>query len=298
MKIMARALIFVLCSTCWFLVLADSHVNPTGAYRSTSLTSNLHLLQGKGGNIVLMTGNQGLVLVDAGYREMTAALKNELDKHGGLDKLSYVINTHWHGDHTQGNYALGDHALIVAHNNVRKRLLSKQEIALFKMASAPFPESALPEITYDRVLTLSINNQQLKVVHYENGHTDGDSVVFFEDENVVHMGDHYFSGMFPFVDVGTGGSAVGMANNIKQILPLLKGDTQVVPGHGALSNKAALVEYVEMLIGTTDEVRAMKVKGLTLEAMQSQGLSSKWKKWGGGFISEETWISIVRKSLK
>lgn len=279
--------------------LAEKHGHKAEApsYRSMSVTDQLLLLQGKGGNVALLTGEQGLLMVDDDYQSLSDALKAELAKHGGLDKLTYIINTHWHGDHTQGNLALGEFAQIVAHDNVRSRLMTKQEIKLFKMVSEPYPEVALPSITYDRTLTLHINGETVHLVHYAGGHTDGDTVVFFKKANAVHMGDHFFNGFYPFVDVESGGSVVRMAENIKALLNVVDDETKIIPGHGPLATKADLKAFHEMLVGTTAEVKTMKAQGMNLGQIQLKGLDKRWDSWANGFLPTRVWIGIVYASL-
>ena len=276
---------------------AEKHHKKSPSFKSTKLTSNIFMLQGKGGNLGLIKGKQGILLIDADYKDMSEALKDELTKHGGVNKLSYLINTHWHGDHTQGNLSLGHHAQIIAHDNVRARLLTKQEIKLFKMVSKPYPKHALPSITYEKRLSLHINNEDIEVVHFPNGHTDGDSVVFFKKSNVVHMGDHFFSGFYPFVDVSHGGNVLNMAKNVKSILSMVDSKTKIIPGHGPLSNKKDLRDFYDMLIGTSAEVKAMMDKGLSLDEIKDKGLSKKWNPWTKGFLSSKVWIGIIHSSL-
>jgi len=277
---------------------ADKHHDKSPTFKSTQLTDNIFMLQGKGGNLGLIKGKDGLLLIDADYKVMSDALKTELAKHGGVEKLSYLINTHWHGDHTQGNHALGHHAKIISHDNVRKRLSRREEIKLFKMISEPYPEHALPSVTYDSRLSLHINNEELNVVHFPGGHTDGDSVVFFKHANIVHMGDHFFSGFFPFVDVDHGGNVLVMAKNIKTILGMIDNKTKIIPGHGPLSNKADLQAFHNMLIETSAEVKAMKDNGMSLKEMHAKGLSKKWDSWAAkSFFPTKVWIDIVHSSL-
>ena len=157
------------------VVNAENHHKKSPSFTSTKLTKNIFMLQGKGGNLGLIKGKQGILLIDADYKVMSKALKSELAKYGGVNKLTYLINTHWHGDHTQGNFSLGHHAKIIAHDNVRARLLTTQEIKLFNMVSKPYPKHALPSITYEKKLSLHINNEDIEVIHFPNGHTDGDS---------------------------------------------------------------------------------------------------------------------------
>jgi len=279
-------------------VYAESHHSESPKFKTTKLTDNIWMLQGKGGNIAVLSGKQGILMIDADYRNMSAALKQALKPFGGEQKLAYIINTHWHGDHTQGNKIFGKHANIVAHDNVRARLLTTQEVKLFKMVSKPYPVHAVPSITYDKSMRLYINDQKVNIVHYANGHTDGDSIVFFEKANVVHMGDHHFSGFFPFVDIDTGGNVLTMAANVKKVLALINDKTKVIPGHGPLSNKADLKAFYDMLIGTSNEVKAMKDKGKSLAEIQKAGLSKRWDEWTDGFLSTEVWIGIVYNSLK
>ena len=210
--------------------------------------------------------------------------------------LQYVLNTHWHGDHTQGNKALGHQATIVAHDNVYKRLNSKQEVKLFNMVSEPYPKHALPDITFDHQMTLHFNNHAIKVKHLPNGHTDGDSVVIFKDLNIIHMGDHFFNGFYPFVDVDSGGRVRGVAKNVTRLLKQIDDKTMIVPGHGPVASKNDLIAFRDMLLGTANEVEAM-MKDMSLEKIQAAGLRAQWDDWQDGFLNEATWIKIVFDSL-
>ncbi|MCK9504489.1 MAG: MBL fold metallo-hydrolase [Porticoccaceae bacterium] len=269
--------------------------NPS--FSRSVVTGSIEMLSGKGGNIGVLKGEDGLLLIDDDYADMTPALETALQELGGVESVIYLINTHWHGDHTGGNELLGSHALIVAHDNVRKRLTTEQEVKLFNMKTQPYPEKALPEITYSQVITLHFGGEEVEIVHYPSGHTDGDSVVFFKNSNVVHMGDHFFNGIFPFVDVDNGGNVENMANNVKAILAQIDGDTKVIPGHGALGDKKDLQAFYDMLVGTTAEVKAMMAEGLDLAAIQERGLSEQWQPWTKGFLSTEVWIGIIHASL-
>ena len=275
---------------------ADHHPE-TKLFKTIPLSAHIFMLQGKGGNIALITGEQGLVLIDADYAEMSEALAGELKKYGGLEQVRYLINTHWHGDHTQGNEMIGQYAPIIAHDNVRSRLLTRQEIKQFGMVSEPYVSHAVPSITYNKSLTLTVNGETLEIVHFANGHTDGDSIVFLKQSNIVHMGDHFFSGFYPFVDVGTGGNVRTMADNVAAVLDRIDDDTVVIPGHGPLSSKADLEAFHEMLVGTTAEVEAMLAAGMTIKQIQAEGLSLEWEDWAIGFISTDTWIAIIAASL-
>lgn len=277
------------------LVVAEEHHSDKKIFSVAEIKPGFHFLQGKGGNILLSDGKDGLLIVDSDYSEMTPALEDTLGKYEG--SLKYVLNTHWHGDHTQGNQVLGHQAEIVAHDNVYTRLSSRQEVKLFNMVSEPYESHALPNITFDQSLTLRFNGETIKALHVPNGHTDGDSIIFFKNANIVHMGDHYFNGMFPFVDVDSNGSVHGVADNIEKMLHKIDEKTVVVPGHGPISNKKELMAFREMLMGTADEIDTMMNNSMTLEAIQEKGLSEQWEAWGNGFLSEKVWISIVHSSL-
>ena len=277
-------------------VAGDHHHSPL-EFSSEAVTENIIMLQGKGGNIGLLTGEQGLLMVDDDYGEMSQALSSALEAYGGEKQLTYIINTHWHGDHTQGNKVFGQFAPIVAHDNVRQRLLTRNEVKLFGLVSEPYEAPALPSITYQQQLTLYINSEQVQLLYLGHGHTDGDSIVWFKSANVIHMGDFFFNGFFPFVDLAHGGNVLTLAKNIEKLLPDMPDDIRIIPGHGPLASKADLQAYVDMLKGTSAEVQALKAKGLSLSAIQQQGLSDQWAPWTDGFISVPVWIEIVYSSL-
>ncbi len=288
----------ILCAL--FALSLNAHSN-NGAgsqkYKSEKLSKNIFMLRGKGGNIVLLKGSDGLLLIDDDYKDLSTELKKEITHHGKVDSLKYLINTHWHGDHTGGNIELGKYTTIVAHDNVRKRLSTKQEVKLFKMVSKPYPKNALPSLTYSNTMNIYFNEEEINIIHYSYGHTDGDSVVLFKKSNIIHMGDLYFAGMFPFVDVGTGGDVLQMAKNVNIILNKIDDSTKVVPGHGKLSNKKELNEFYKMLVGTYNEVNHMVSNGDKLEIIKKKGLSKKWAKWNVGFLKEDVWIGIIYQSI-
>jgi glyoxylase-like metal-dependent hydrolase (beta-lactamase superfamily II) len=180
---------------------------------------------------------------------------------------------------------------------VRSRLLSAQEVKLFNMKSGPYPEQALPSVTYKKSLSLHMNGEHVELMHLANGHTDGDSVVFFRNANAVHMGDLFFNGFFPFVDVGSGGNVFTFTNNVATVIELINDNTKVIPGHGPLANKRDLHDFHTMLKATSSVVRTMAEEGKSLEQIQAAGLGSKWDSWTKGFLSEKVWISIIYSSL-
>lgn len=293
----AKASMIAIALTCSLTAQAENHHAPPKSFKSQAVTDQITMLQGRGGNVAVLAGDQGLLMVDDDYKDMSPALQKALQAFGGEDKLTYIVNTHWHGDHTQGNHHFGHHAQIIAHDNVRARLLTSQEVKLFNMVTEPYPEHALPSITYKERMKLHMNGEEVSLIHLPGGHTDGDTIIHFQKANVVHMGDNFFNGFFPFVDVQNGGNVLKMAENIGQVIDMIDENTKIIPGHGPLSNKTELIEFKAMLEGTSAEVQALKAKGMNLGAIQAAGLSDKWTEWTDGFLSETVWIGIVYASL-
>src|ERR1044072_1204729 len=202
--------------------------------KATKVAGNVYMLEGAGGNIGVSVGDDGLLIVDDQFAPLSdkirAALKGIADK-----KLKFILNTHWHGDHTGGNVAFGAEATIIAHDNVRKRLATEQKSTVFNSTTPPSPKEALPVITFDQTLTVHFNGEDIRAIHYPRGHTDGDSVIFFSASNVVHLGDDFFAGRFPFVDLESGGSVEGLVKNIGELINKIPADAKLSPGHGAIS---------------------------------------------------------------
>jgi cyclase len=267
----------------------------------TPLKGALYLLQGRGGNVVASLGEDGILIIDDDYAQYASpyqqALNNLRPGSGEAQTPSFVINTHWHGDHTGSNEFWAERgSVIVAHNNVRLRMSSGQEMKALGTVVEPSPLSALPVVTYGDSLVLHFNGDEIEVQHFPRGHTDGDSTVFFSKENVVHMGDHFFKDAFPFIDLGSGGSVAGYLANIETLLTRVDHSTVIIPGHGAVANKADLERYYEMLVTTTVAVKAALASGQSPAQVIEQGLGDKWSSWGQGFINEEMWISTLAAS--
>lgn len=263
--------------------------------KATHVAGNVHMLEGSGGNIGVSIGPDGMLIVDDQFAPLAEKIEKALQGLGD-GKLKFVLNTHWHGDHVGGNAHFGRKATIIAHQNVRKRLASKQ--MLFDRETGPLPKEALPVITFDESLTIHFNDEEIKVIHYPHGHTDGDSVIFFTKSNVVHLADLFFNGMFPFVDIDHGGSVQGLIHNIERIITQMPADVKVIPGHGPLATLADLKDYHGMLIETTGIVRAGLASGKTVEELQEAGLPEKFKPISDGFIKTEKWIETIAKSLE
>jgi cyclase len=264
--------------------------------KATKVAGNVYMLQGSGGNIGVSVGTDGILIVDDQFAPLADKIRATLK---GLNqgKLRFILNTHWHGDHTGGNVAFGPEAPIIAHDNVRKRLSTEQRIDFFKSTVPPAPKEALPVITFNQSLSVHFNGEEIRAIHFPNGHTDGDSVIFFTTSNVVHLGDDFFSGSFPFVDVDNGGNVVGLAKNIGEIITKIPAGAKLIPGHGPLSTIDDLKLYHRMLLETTDVVRKKVAAGKTLDQVKTEGLPDEWKSWGAGFIKTEQWIELIHISL-
>ena len=264
--------------------------------KATKVAGNVYMLEGAGGNIGVSVGDDGLLIVDDQFAPLAdkirAALKGIADK-----KLHFILNTHWHGDHTGGNVVFGPEATIIAHDNVRKRLATEQKSAVFNSTTPPSPKEALPVITFDQTLTVHFNGEEIRAIHYPKGHTDGDSVIFFSASNVVHLGDDFFAGRFPFVDLESGGSVEGLVKNIGELITKIPADAKLIPGHGPISTLDDLKSYYRMLQQTTEIVRGKIKAGKTLDQIKTEGLPAEWAPWGTGFIKTDRWVETIYKSL-
>jgi len=211
--------------------------------------------------------------------------------------VKFVLNTHWHLDHTGGNAYFGETAPIIAHENVRKRLESGGNITFIKMEVPPAPKGALPVVTFEDKLKVHINGEDIRAIHFPHGHTDGDIVVFFPQSNVVHMGDDFFAGTFPFVDLDSGGSVQGLIADLAQIIPMLPPDVKVIPGHGPLSTLDDLKKFEDMLRGSTAAVAAAMKQGKTLDQMKQEKVLASYADWGKGFVNAERFTEIIYNDL-
>jgi glyoxylase-like metal-dependent hydrolase (beta-lactamase superfamily II) len=280
---------------CCFLAEAQQ-IDPSKVeIKATKIAGNVYMLEGAGGNIGVSVGPDGILIVDDQFAPLADKIKDALKKLGE-GKLKFVLNTHWHGDHTGGNAVMGREAPIVAHTNVRKRMSTEQKSEFFKSTTPASPKEALPVVTFDEALSVHFNGEEIKVLHFPQGHTDGDSVIYFTTSNVVHLGDDFFAGSFPFVDLESGGSVQGLINNVGDIMSKLPAGVRLIPGHGPISTVTELKQYHEMLTQTSDIIRKKMRARKTLDQIKKEGLPEQWKPWGTGFINTDTWIAIVYNS--
>ena len=255
---------------------------------------NIHMLSGQGGNIGVCVGEDGVFLIDDQFAPLTQQILAEIRKLSAAP-VRFVLNTHWHGDHTGGNENLGEAgAIIVAHANVRRRMSEKQFMQAFDRTVEPSPMGALPVVTFDQSITFHWNGETIEVVHVQPAHTDGDSVVHFENANVIHSGDLFFNGTYPYIDTGAGGNLVGMIEGVERILERSDGNTRIIPGHGPLATRADLERYHGMLTSVRDRVAPMVREGRSRdEVIAAKPTADFDQSWGAGFMKPDVWVGLV-----
>jgi glyoxylase-like metal-dependent hydrolase (beta-lactamase superfamily II) len=253
--------------------------------KSTPLRDGTHLLTGAGGNMVASAGEDGTFLIDDQYAPLNEKISAELAKLGRMP-LRFVINTHWHGDHTGGNEAFGKAgAVIVAHANVRKRMSTEQFIVAFERKVPASPAAALPVVTFTESVALHLNGDEVSVIHVAHAHTDGDALVKFARANVLHMGDTWFHGGYPFIDLGSGGSIDGLIAAIDR-------------GHGQVGDRAKLQAYRDVLAAARERIAKLKAAGRTRDEAIAAAPTAEWdESWGKGFIKPAQFVGFVYDSL-
>ena len=248
---------------------------------TVSVAGNISMLIGQGGNIGVSAGSDGILIIDDQFAPLAGRIKTAIEALGS-DVPKFLLNTHFHGDHTGGNIEFGAESVIVAHENVRMR-----------MAAGDQPAVALPVVTFDDDVTIHFNGEDVTLIHMPNGHTDTDSVVMFSESNVIHMGDHFFNGGFPFVDLANGGTVQGYLSNLERALSWIGDDTAVIPGHGPLATKSDLLNFYDVVKDTSTAIRVMKSQRMNKEETVAEGLGDEYESWGQGFINEQRWIETV-----
>jgi len=290
-----RCLLLSLTLTVSPTLIAASHADDV---KVVAVAKGIYMLTGKGGNIGLSTGKSGVLLIDDQYAPASESILTAIASKTS-DSVRFVVNTHWHGDHTGGNENMGKAgAVIVAHENVRKAMSKDQFIEVFNMKAPASPEIALPVITFTESMSFHWNDDTIQVMHVAPAHTDGDSVIYFQQANVIHAGDTFFNKMYPFIDVTTGGSISGMIAATEKLLAIANGKTKIIPGHGPLANKDELQTYRDMLIAMQKRIGDLKRAGETRDAVIAAKPTKKFDSaWGKGFLKPDVWVGIVYDSL-
>ncbi len=293
----------LLVAACFFAagwVLAQERDFSKVEIKVTKVGGSVYMLESDdAGNIGASVGEDGIVIVDDQYAPLAdkiqAALKGITDK-----PVRFIINTHYHGDHTGGNAYFQKQAPIIAQDNVRKRLESGGAAgngSSIHMDVKPAPKEALPIITFDHDVTVHLNGEDIRALYFPAGHTDGDSIIFFPKSNVVHMGDDFVTYGFPFIDVESGGSIDGMIDGVEKVIAHVPPDVKIIPGHGPVSTIDDVKAYLAMLKGTRDAVAKEIKAGKTLDQMKQAKLLDPWKRYSGDFVNEDTFIETLYNSL-
>jgi len=264
----------------------------------TVVADGIWMLSGRGGNIGVSAGADGVFLIDDQYAPLTARIRAQLALISDRP-VRFVLNTHWHFDHTGGNENLGKQgALIVAADGVRRRMEAGGLMEMMKREMAPAPKDALPVITFDGQVTFHVNGQTIMAINLPPAHTDGDSVVIFKGANVVHMGDVYFNGRYPTIDWGSGGHIDGVIAAVDHVLPLLDDQSKVIPGHGPLSNKAELIAYRDMLAAMAPRFKKAIKQGKTIDEIKALKLTAEFDaKWSRSATAADEWTEVVCQGL-
>jgi cyclase len=295
LTVVARVVLFLSLGTA---TVAYAQTPDTTRITATRLAEGVYVLMGEGGNIGLSTGPNGAFLIDDEYAPLTDRIRATVDSLCACP-VRFVLNTHWHRDHTGGNENLGKAGvLIVAHENTRKRMSVEQFIAAFDAHVPAAAAGALPVVTFSDTITFHLNGDDIRAYHVAPAHTDGDVIIHFTHANVFHMGDTYFNGFYPFIDVGTGGTINGMIAAADRVLAEANAGTKIIPGHGPVSGRTELVAYRDMLVGVRDKVRPMVKAGRSLAQVQAARPSAKWDStWGNAFFTPEQFVAVVFQSL-
>ena len=268
--------------------------------KATPVGGSVTMLEGAGGNIGVSAGDDGVFVIDDQFAPMAPKIKAAIAKIS-TKPLRFIFNTHWHGDHTGGNEAMaGAGALIVAHDNVRKRMSSEQFVEMMGGKKVPpSPEKALPVVTFNDEVTFHLNGDEVRVIHVANAHTDGDAIVQFKKANVIHMGDTFINGAYPIIDYSTGGSIDGYLAAQEKVLSMIDANTKLIPGHGPIGDKAALQKTHDMIKEVRDAVAKAAGGGKTLDVVKAAKPTAMWDaEWGNGFIKGDVITTMIYKTLK
>lgn len=266
--------------------------------KTIPVSDGIYMLMGEGGNIGVSIGEDGTFAIDDQYAQMATKITEAIKELSG-ETPRFLVNTHWHGDHAGGNQHFGEHgSIIVAHENVRESLKVEKSIKLFNMHKPPSPKEALPVVTFQQEMSLHLNGDDIRLLHVANAHTDGDAIIHFTKANVIHAGDTFFNGFYPFIDVDSGGGIAGMIAACDIVLALANDDTKIMPGHGPLASKADLLAFRNMLAKAQANIQALIDEGKSeAEIVAAKPLAKLDKEWGDGFIPTDVWVKIVHSGM-
>jgi glyoxylase-like metal-dependent hydrolase (beta-lactamase superfamily II) len=267
--------------------------------KAEEVADGLYMLTGSGGNLGLSVGEDGAFLIDDQYAPLTRkilAAVRELTP----EPVRFVVNTHYHDDHTGGNENMGEAgALLVAHEYVRRRMAAGTFMEAMNRRVEPAPEAALPVVTFTDAVTFHWNGEEIRVFFVGPAHTDGDSIVHFVNADVFHMGDTLFNGMYPFIDVSAGGRIDGMIAAVDRVLKVATEETRLIAGHGPLATRADLQAYRDMLAEARGRVATLKAEGKTREQIvAARPTADLDEKWGGGFMQPDVWVGLIYDSME
>jgi glyoxylase-like metal-dependent hydrolase (beta-lactamase superfamily II) len=267
--------------------------------KSTKVSDHIYMLEGSGGNIAVLVGEDGPLMVDSQYGPLSEKIRKKIGEFSD-GEVKLLVNTHWHGDHTGGNENFGKMgAMIFAHENVKTRMSKAQLMRAFSREVPPAPEVAQPVVTFSDRMSLKCNGEYLMMIHVDSAHTDGDALIYFPESDVLHMGDTYFNGRYPFIDLSSGGTIDGVIDAADKALFMVSDDTKIIPGHGALSDKTELQNYRDVLKSVRDKVFLLIKEGKSLDEIKAlEPGKDTDAAYGGGFISPERFLEIIYGSLK
>lgn len=266
--------------------------------KAEKVAEGIYMLTGSGGNMGLSVGKSGTYLIDDQYAPLTDKILAAI-RAITPDPVRFVVNTHWHGDHTGGNENMGKAgAILVAHENVRQRM-SAGQFASAARQIPPSPEGALPVVTFTDAVTFHWNGDEIRVYHVPPAHTDGDSIVHFVKADVVHMGDVFFNGGYPFIDTSSGGRVDGVIEAVDRVLAGIGEGTRIIPGHGPLARKADLQAYRDVVKAARDRIAKLKAEGKSRdEVIATKPTADLDAKWGTGFMKGDSFVGLAYDSLK
>ncbi|APV48702.1 MBL fold metallo-hydrolase [Betaproteobacteria bacterium GR16-43] len=266
--------------------------------KTQKLSDTVYMLEGAGGNLGVSVGEDAVFVVDDQYAPMAPKIQAAIAALTAKP-VKFILNTHWHGDHTGGNETFGKAgAIVVAHENVRRRMSTEQFIELFKAKVPASPKAALPIVTFASDVTFQLSGEEIRAIHVPRAHTDGDAIVHFVKADVIHMGDTFFHPMYPFIDSSSGGTADGMIAAADKVLAMAGDKTKIIPGHGPLATKADLKAYRDMLAELSGRVAKLAKAGKTMDEIKAANVGAGFdEKWGNGFIKADKFVEMLAAPL-